>query len=99
MSDVLLRYDRFYTGETFDEPLWLIVTEGSPEHGGKGKVLCGGDPLGYPRGHEFHFGADENFPNRERETVMLEDAPIEVVAEWVRLVHLGKLQAEGDVHV
>ena len=98
MSDTLIRYARFYAGEPFDEPLWLIVTEGSPEHGGKGKVLCGGDDLGYPRGCEFHFGADEKFLNRERETITLEDAPLEVVAEWVRLVHLGKLQVEGEAH-
>lgn len=92
MSDVLLRYDRFYGGaEPFHEPLWMIVTEGGPEHGGVAMVLCGGDPLGYPRGHEFHFGADDKFPNKERAVFSLDRAPPEVVAEWVRLKHLGWL--------
>lgn len=98
MSDVLIRYDRFSTGETFDEPLWLIVTEGSPEHGGEGLVLCGGDDLGYPRGHKFRFGPDARFLNRERAVFSLDRAPPEVVAEWVRLVHLGRLQVEGEAH-
>jgi hypothetical protein len=88
MPEPLLLAYHAIGSKRFDPPRWIIVTDGTPEAGGKGIEILAGGRLDTQL---FRFGSRSSQLKNQRTVHLLTEVPDHIAAAWMRAKHLGHI--------